>query len=60
LEKTAIMTTPSFDAGDPAHARRGVIRALAAVTATVERMFDVFAEAGHQSSAARSRYPLAD
>jgi hypothetical protein len=36
------------------------MRAIAAVTATVERVFEVFAEAEHQSSAARSRYPLAD
>ena len=54
------MMTLSLSAGYPAHARRGVMRAIAAVTATVEQVFEVFAEAGHQSSAARSRYPLAD
>jgi hypothetical protein len=54
------MTTLILRAGYPAHARRGFIRVIAAVTATVEQMFEVFAEAEHQSSAARNRYPLAD
>jgi hypothetical protein len=54
------MTTLSLHAGYPAHARRGVTRVIAAVTATVEQVFEVFAEAEHQSSAARNRYPLAD
>jgi len=54
------MTTLTLRAGYPAHARRGFIRVIAAVTATVEQMFEVFVEAEHQSSAARNRYPLAD
>jgi hypothetical protein len=54
------MTTLSLRAGFPADTRRGFARALAAVTATVERVFEVIAEAEHQSSAARNRYPLAD
>jgi len=54
------MTTLTLRAGYPADAKRGLIRAIAAVTATVERVFEVFAEAEHQSSEARSRYPLAD
>ncbi len=54
------MTTLTFGAGYPAHARRGFIRVIAAVTATVEQMFEVIVEAEHKSSAARNRYPLAD
>jgi len=55
------MTTLTLGAaGYPAHARRGFIHVIAAVTTTVEHVFEVFAEAGQQSSAARSRYPLAD
>jgi hypothetical protein len=54
------MTDHSLRAGYPADARRGLMRALVAVTATVEQVFEVFAEAEHQSSAARKRYPLAD
>jgi len=55
------MTSHSLRAEYPADSRRGLMRALAAaVTATVEQVFEVFAEAEHQSSAARKRYPLAD
>ncbi len=54
------MTTLSLRAGSPAHARRGFTRAIAAVATAVETVFEVFAEAEEQSSAARNRFPLAD
>jgi hypothetical protein len=54
------MTTLPLAAGYAAPAWDGFIRILAAVTAAFEGVFEVFAEAEHQSSAARSRYPLAD
>jgi hypothetical protein len=54
------MTALSLRAGYPAPARHGLVRVIAAVTATVEQVFDVLVEAEHQSSAARNRYPLAD
>jgi len=54
------MTTLSLRTGYPLPARRGVSRAIAAVTATVGRVFEVLAEAEQLSCAARERYPLAD
>jgi hypothetical protein len=39
------MTTLTLRTGYPAHARRGFIRVIAAVTATVEQMFEVIMEA---------------
>jgi hypothetical protein len=54
------MTTLSFHAAYPAHARRGVARVIAAVKAAFGAAFDVIDEATDQSAAARNRYPLAD
>jgi hypothetical protein len=54
------MTTLSFRTGSDAHARRGLKRLFAAVTAAVAAAFDVIDEATDQSAAARARFPSAD
>jgi hypothetical protein len=54
------MTTLSLRAGYPAQTRREFSRAVTAVAAIFEMVVDVLAEAEHQSSEARSRFPFAD
>jgi hypothetical protein len=44
----------------PAPETRGLARIVAAVTATLGTVVDVFVEAGDQCAAARDRFPLAD
>jgi hypothetical protein len=55
-----MMSNVSSRVGLPGRARHEIARAVAAVTATFETLFQVFAEAEQQSSAARDRFPLAD
>lgn len=54
------MTTLSLRAKYPAPAWRGFARIIAAVTAAVETVLDVFGEAADLSAAARRRFPSAD
>ena len=55
-----MMTTLSLRAKYPAPARRGFARIVTAVTAAVETVFEVLAEATDQSAEARRRFPSAD
>jgi hypothetical protein len=54
------MTTLTFRAESPAHARHGFKRMIAAVTAAFAAACDVIDEATNQSAAARRRFPAAD
>jgi len=54
------MTSFSLNAKDPAPARRGLARIVAAVTSAFETVFEVIDEATDQSAAARRRFPTSD
>jgi hypothetical protein len=56
----SIMTTLPLRAGNPANRRRDVTGAFSAVAAIIGSVFALLAQAEHESSEARSRFPAAD
>jgi hypothetical protein len=54
------MTVSSLYAGRLSQPQRRLVSVFAAIANTFQAIIEVFAEAGAQSSAARSRFPLAD